>query len=402
MTNRNQSNPTDPVPCDILQCSNTQTLNKHLSRFVVETRKSNGEPYPPATLHQLLCGILRYMRNKNPACPNFLDKKDSRFRDLHGTLDSYFHKLHSEGIGRQTKHAETISCSEEDKLWSEGVMDTKTPIGLQNAAFFVVGKMFCLRGGQEHRGLRLSQLKRFDNKYVYYENTSKNRNGTFKQLRVKNKVVPLHPCPEAGERCPVFVLDKYISKLPVEAKEKDLFYVRPLEKTSSVNKPWYSSVPVGKHSLQAKMKHMCSEAGISGHKTNHSLRATAATEMFRLDAPEKLIQERTGHRSIEALRNYERLDEVQHKAVSSMLSNTPGTKRTMTYSQHLMTSTTNHSFNMPSTSYTPCTPSINIHDLHGCTINFSCPPQPVPTSQPAVEQYSEMEVEKVSKFNIDM
>ena len=165
--------------------------------------------------------------------------------------------------------------------------------------------MFCLRGGQQHRGLRLSQLKRF-NKYVYYENTSKNRNGTFKQLRVKNKVVPLHPCPEAGERCPVFVLDRYISKLHEEAKEKDLFYVRPLEKISSLSKPWYSSVPIGKHSLHAKMKNMCSEAGISGHKINHSLCATAATEMFRRGAPEKLIQERTGHRSIEALHTYER------------------------------------------------------------------------------------------------
>ena len=59
--------------------------------WTLETRKSNGELYPPATLHQLLCGIVRYMRNKNPACPNFLDKKDSRFRDLHGTLDFYFH-----------------------------------------------------------------------------------------------------------------------------------------------------------------------------------------------------------------------------------------------------------------------------------------------------------------------
>ena len=37
------------------------------------------------------------------------------------------------------------------------------------------------------------------NKYVYYENKSKNRNGTSKQLRVKNKVVPLHPCLEASE-----------------------------------------------------------------------------------------------------------------------------------------------------------------------------------------------------------
>ena len=79
-------------------------LNTHLSRFVVETRKSNGEAYPPATLHQLLCGVLRHMRDCNPGCPNFLDKKDSRFKQLHGTLDSYFHDLHCEGIGRQVKH----------------------------------------------------------------------------------------------------------------------------------------------------------------------------------------------------------------------------------------------------------------------------------------------------------
>ena len=309
MKNRNQCNPTDPVPDDILQCIDPVVLNNQFSKFVVETRKSTGEHYPPATLHQLLCGILRHMRSNNPAAPNFLDKKDSRFKHLHGTLDSYFHRLHSEGHGRQTKHAETISSEEEDRLWREGVTDVDTPTSLQNAAFFVVGKMFCLRGGQEHRGLQLSQLKRFKDRYVYYENTSKNRNGTFKQLRVKSKVVPLFPCPEAGSRCPVRILDKYISKLPLEAKEKDLFYVRPLQKVIA-DKPWYSSVPLGKHTLHSNLKNMCSEAGISGHKTNHSLRATAATEMFRCGAPEKLIQERTGHRSIEALRSYERLDDI--------------------------------------------------------------------------------------------
>ena len=89
---------------------------------------------------------------------------------------------------------------------------------------------------------------------------------------------------------------------------------------SDPNRPWYSSVPLGKHTLQSKFKNMCSEAEISGNKTNHSLRATAATEMFRHSVPEKLIQERTGHRSLEALRSYERLDEVQHKgSVNSTL-----------------------------------------------------------------------------------
>ena len=134
------------------------------------------------------------------------------------------------------------------------------------------------------------------------------------------------------------------------------------------------------------MKNVCSEAGLSDHKTNHSLHATAATEIFRRGAPEILIQERTGHRSIEALHTYERLDEVQHKAVSTMLSNAPGSTRTMTYSQHLMTSKTDYSLNMPSASMTPYMPSVNLHDLHGCTINFNYPaPQPQPTPQPAIE-----------------
>ena len=53
--------------------------------------------------------------------------------------------------------------------------------------------------------------------------------------------------------------------------------------------------------------------------TNHSLRATSATHMYRSGVPEKVIQERTGHRSLEALQIYERSDS-QHQAVSNILS----------------------------------------------------------------------------------
>ena len=128
------------------------------------------------------------------------------------------------------KHTETISTEEENQLWESGVLDSNTPRGLQNAVFYTIGKVFCLRGGQEHRALKLSQLQRCaDDRYVYYENVSKNRNGSFKQLHVKSKVVPVFACPKAGERCAVRILDQYISRLPEEAKEKDLFYVRPLE-----------------------------------------------------------------------------------------------------------------------------------------------------------------------------
>ena len=67
---------------------------------------------------------------------------------------------------------------------------------------------------------------------------------------------------------------------------------------------------------------MCKQAGIKGNKTNHSLRATGTTELYESGVPEKLIQERTGHRSLEALRVilYERTSilKQQNKAVSSI------------------------------------------------------------------------------------
>ena len=79
------------------------------------------------------------MRNINPGCPNFLDKKDSRFKPLHGTLDSHFHQLHSTGIGRDVKHAKILTKDDEEKLRKSGVIGTKTP---QNAVFFIVGLAF--------------------------------------------------------------------------------------------------------------------------------------------------------------------------------------------------------------------------------------------------------------------
>ena len=43
------------------------TLNYWLSKFVLEMAKSSKYPYPPKTLNQIVCGIRRFMVEKNPA-----------------------------------------------------------------------------------------------------------------------------------------------------------------------------------------------------------------------------------------------------------------------------------------------------------------------------------------------
>ena len=49
---------------------------------------------------------------------------------------------------------------------------------------------------------------------------------------------------------------------------------------------------------------MCSQAGIPGYKTNHSLRATTVTHLYHAGIDEQLIMERTGHHSVDGVRSY--------------------------------------------------------------------------------------------------
>ena len=347
--------PEKQVPADLLEVSDSKLLCKWLSLYVAEARKKNGSEFPPKTLYHLLTGLLRHMRSKNPTCPNFLDTSDSRFMSLHNTMDNVFRQLRGKGVAAESKSTEAFTKDEEQQLWTSGVLSTETPKGLLGAVFFQNGKNFCLRGGEEHRNLKLSQFKRETDphRYVYIEHASKNRAGGLAQLRVKNKEVPINAVPKAGNRCHVYILDMYFQKLPVEAFERDNFYLQPVGKVKN-NQVWFTTTPVGKNTLS---KDLCVEAGVSGQKSNHSLRATGCTELYQASVPEKVIQERTGHLSLAGLRQYERTSSKQQEVVSRILAS----KEPTTYQQQLSMRQSHGAIAMPMTQFTfnNCQVSIN-------------------------------------------
>jgi len=69
------------------------------------------------------------------------------------------------------------------------------------------------------------------------------------------------------------------------------------------------------------MKEMSQEANLSTSYTNHSLRAYGTSTMYQAGVPVKIIQEWTGHKSLESLRQYERTTESQLLDVSNVMSN---------------------------------------------------------------------------------
>ena len=52
-----------------------------------------------------------------------MDKADSKFRELHNTLDTLFSSLHAQGLGAEKKSAAVITITEENEklMWKKGV-----------------------------------------------------------------------------------------------------------------------------------------------------------------------------------------------------------------------------------------------------------------------------------------
>ena len=54
---------------------------------------------------------------------------------------------------------------------------------------------------------------------------------------------------------------------------------------------------------------LCKQAGIQGHKINHSLWATVASRLYQAGVDEQLVMERTGYRSLDCIRSYQQTSE---------------------------------------------------------------------------------------------
>ena len=209
---------------------------------------------------------------------NFLDKADTRLRELHNILDSLYSKLHA-GVGAIKRSAAVITMEDENLLWEASVISFESPQTLQNMIFYYVGLHFCLHDLTVQQLIRhSSDLDSYDDStyYQYVELISKHR---FKDIHMKNKTTKVYAM-VGSTKCMVKMLDFYISKLPQDPKS---FHLRPLKsRPTDDTKPWYIKVPVGVNTLKGMLPKMFKEAGTKSRYTNHSLRATSTTRQRKL------------------------------------------------------------------------------------------------------------------------
>ena len=210
-------------------------------------------------------------------------------------------------------HHESFKREEIKQLWQCGLLGTSNPQARLNAVFFYNGFQFCLRGGLEHRRLKLQQIKRDDMGYTYYENGSKNRKGVPLKKKHCQQGCMVWCSAQARERCHV------------------LFWMFTSASCQRMHTGWKVFTFDHCLSLIWLMVHSSTnwkeQNWLPWCRTCVKMQAyrrkrttvTRATALFEVDVSKNIIQERTGHRSWEALRQYEQSTTLQHRATSKIL-----------------------------------------------------------------------------------
>ena len=229
-------------------------------------------------------------------------------------------------IGVIKRQAQVIGYETEEFLWSSGILGEDTPDKLRNTVLFLIGINVLLRAVDEHYSLRRpfpnypSQLSFETNQagvkcLVYREDhITKTHDGGLNDMRKDRKIVWVYPS-EDVTICPVRLVEKYISLLSPSQK-KENFYMRSLQKPTP--KRWYSNQVVGTQNISKVVKQMMKDASIDGFFTNHSLRRTGGTRLFRTGIDRKLVKEVTGHRS-DAVDSYQITSDEQRQNISKII-----------------------------------------------------------------------------------
>ena len=304
-----------------------ENLNHSLCSFIPDVTKQRGEgPYPGHTLYQMIVAIQMHL-NVNKLPWKLLEAGDSAFSDVRVVLDNVMKERTAMNVGVTKHQASVIMFEMENRLWESGVLGEENPEQLRNTVLFMPGMNVTLRTVDEHYNLRREmpskvsqiQFERDPNGtkcLVYREDfVTKRHDGGINDRKTQRKEVWVYPNDENISRCTVCLVEKYLSLCPIYYKKKN-FYLQSLQKPSP--KQWYAEQVIGVHTISKITADLMKAAEIEGYFTNHSLRRSGGTRLFRAGVDRKLVKEFTGHRS-DAVDQYQIHGFDQRKKISSIV-----------------------------------------------------------------------------------
>ncbi|XP_070560277.1 uncharacterized protein [Ptychodera flava] len=207
------------------------------------------------------------------------------------------------GMGNKPNATDRLTEEEEKILVDKEVIGRSTPEALFNAVWTNNTKMLGFRGGQENRQLKWGDimLKKIAGGLEYLEFNERETKMRWGQAGSSTR--PFNPkifaTPNAMNSCPVETYRQFASRRPQEMNTPDSPFYLSINYTPTTH-IWYKKNPMGPNKLANVVKTMCNKAGISGKKTNHSMRKTAITNLLHAGIPPTQVQQLSGHRNFRA------------------------------------------------------------------------------------------------------
>ncbi|XP_053399248.1 uncharacterized protein LOC123560554 [Mercenaria mercenaria] len=297
-----------PIPEDIGLLDDAM-LNYWGQRFIMEIKRQDGADHPPNTLHQLVCGLQRYLRNVcGKLYINFI-KEGTQFNDFRKSLDTRMKELYAAGVGIKRSSSDPVTMSDEIRMWEIGVFNSSSATGLSNAVFYYNGKLFGFRGFQEHINCQATQFEILEDKeqnlrYILFTpGQRKNSQGGLKGRKFVQEPVRHYEQPDRQHNL-VELYERYLALIPRAGP----MYRQPLDGVDENNNPKFSAATISHNGIKSMMKRFFTEAGIDTNDskiTNHSARVSLCTTLYNKNFADKALTSRSKHRS-NAVQAYQR------------------------------------------------------------------------------------------------
>ncbi|KAL1248946.1 hypothetical protein QQF64_022264 [Cirrhinus molitorella] len=245
-------------------------LNPVLREFYGSIRTSKGELYGISSYVGLRAGLNRFM-NEPPINRAWNLMQDTDFRAANNVFKGVVKQIRRSGRDITT-HYPPISPEDQHLLKHSPALDPGNPKGLLNKVWYDIQLHFGLRGKEGNRHLQPDSfaLNRDPNGFKYFTMALSE---DAKNIQEKDKKPRRSMYEEPGNPlCPVASLEKYLSKIPADAKA---LYLQPKRTYVITDEMWYTSFPLGVNYLSQMLPKICKEAGMRTTYTNHSLRLTA-------------------------------------------------------------------------------------------------------------------------------
>ncbi|RHZ87868.1 hypothetical protein Glove_29g82 [Diversispora epigaea] len=304
------------------ELSDIKQLEKELVEYISIMKKNDGKEYKANSIKQAVDAIDRYLRIHSPISHiNLHDKY--MFPDLINVLHGRMQDLQERGLGEVTGSL-ALNTEQVQQILQHPRMNCEEPENLLYRVFFLISILFAMRGG-EHYNIKIDQFK-FDNcglKFSRY--TSKNN-----QRGLHNGSAHIITIPaDSGSYSDIKL---YLSKRPI--CEESSFYLQPNSNWLATS-IWYKSNHIGKNKLSKFMQDIGRQTQIDisfDVLSNHSGRKTAAQYLQDNNVPEQAIMELTGHKSVEGVRAYKKINEEQKSfTINTLINITDNTKNQLKY-----------------------------------------------------------------------